>query len=44
MEYKGIELKEVTEPQIFDPPKKMVLAGNSKEMFTEAVKLDKELK
>ena len=25
MEYKGIELKEVTEPQIFDPPKKMLV-------------------
>lgn len=23
MEYKGIELKEITEPQIFDPPKEM---------------------
>ena len=23
MKYKGIELKEVTEPQLFDPPKKM---------------------
>lgn len=27
MEYKGIELKEVTEPQIFDPPKKMFVWG-----------------
>lgn len=25
MKYKGIELKEVTEPQLFDPPKKMVV-------------------
>lgn len=25
MKYKGIELKEVTESQIFDPPKKMVV-------------------
>ena len=25
MEYKGIELKEVTEPQLFDPPKEMVV-------------------
>ena len=25
MKYKGIELKEVTEPQIFDPPKKMLV-------------------
>ena len=23
MKYKGIELKEVTKPQLFDPPKKM---------------------
>lgn len=27
MEYKGIKLKEVTEPQIFDPPKKMLVWG-----------------
>lgn len=25
MKYKGIELKEVTEPQMFDPPKKMLV-------------------
>ena len=25
MKYKGIELKEVTEPQLFDPPKKMLV-------------------
>ena len=25
MEYKGIELKEVTEPQFFNPPKKMIV-------------------
>ena len=25
MKYKGIELKEATEPQIFDPPKKMLV-------------------
>ena len=25
MKYKGIELKEVTEPKIFDPPKKMLV-------------------
>ena len=25
MEYKGIELKEITEPQIFNPPKKMLV-------------------
>lgn len=29
MKYKGIELKEVTEPQIFDPPKKMLVWDNS---------------
>lgn len=27
MKYKGIELKEVTEPQLFDPPKKMLVWG-----------------
>lgn len=27
MEYKGIELKEITEPQLFDPPKKMLVWG-----------------
>ena len=27
MKYKGIELKEVTEPQIFCPPKKMLVWG-----------------
>lgn len=30
MEYKGIELKEVTEPQLFDPPKKMLVWGRYK--------------
>lgn len=25
MKYKGIELKEITEPQIFNPPKKMIV-------------------
>ena len=25
MKYKGIELKKITEPQIFDPPKKMLV-------------------
>lgn len=25
MQYKGIELKEITEPQIFDPPKEMLV-------------------
>ena len=28
MEYKGIELKEITEPQLFDPPKKMLVWDN----------------
>ena len=28
MKYKGIELKEVTEPQLFDPPKKMLVWDN----------------
>ena len=28
MKYKGIELKEVTEPQLFDPPKKMLVWGH----------------
>lgn len=27
MNYKGIELKEVTEPHLFDPPKKMLVWG-----------------
>lgn len=27
MKYKGIELTEVTEPQLFDPPKKMLVWG-----------------
>ena len=27
MEYKGIELTEVTEPKLFDPPKKMLVWG-----------------
>ena len=34
MKYKGIELKEVTEPQLFDPPKKM-LVWESCENITE---------
>lgn len=29
MKYKGIELKEITEPQIFDPPKKMLVWNNT---------------
>lgn len=28
MKYNGIELKEVTEPQLFDPPKKMLVWDN----------------
>ena len=28
MKYKGIELTEVTEPQLFDPPKKMLVWDN----------------
>ena len=34
MEYKGIELKEITEPQLFDHPKKM-LVWESYENITE---------
>ena len=34
MKYKAIELKEVTEPQLFDPPKKM-LVWESYENITE---------
>lgn len=30
MKYKGIELKEITEPQIFDPPKKMLVWRTNK--------------
>ena len=30
MKYKGIELTEVTEPQLFDPPKKMLVWGRYK--------------
>ena len=29
MKYKGIELKEITEPQIFNPPKKMLVWNNT---------------
>ena len=36
MEYKGIELKEVTKPQIFDPPKKMLVCDS----YSSLVKLD----
>lgn len=35
MKYKGIELTEVTEPQLFDPPKKMLVWDNY-----DKVKLD----
>ena len=28
MKYKGVEVKEVTEPQLFDPPKKMLVWDN----------------
>ena len=34
MKYKGIELTEVTEPKLFDPPKKMLVWGYS-ENITE---------
>ena len=40
MEYKGIELKEVTEPQIFNPPKKMLVwdnCGNTVELNVYAI-------
>ena len=38
MKYKGIELKEVTEPQIFDPPKKMLVWDKDNEHpFTDNV-------
>ena len=40
MEYKGIELKEVTEPQFFNPPKKMLVwdhYGNVVELKVYAV-------
>lgn len=36
MKYKGIELKEVTEPQIFNPPKKMLVWDN----YGEPVKIE----
>lgn len=32
MKYKGIELKEITEPQIFGPPKNMLVWGQYKPM------------
>ena len=31
MKYKGIEITEVTEPQLFDPPKKMLVWDNNVE-------------
>ena len=40
MEYKGIELKEITEPQLFDPPKKMLVweyYGNITELDVYAI-------
>ena len=40
MEYKGIELKEITEPQLFDPPKKMLVWGcyeNITELYVYAI-------
>lgn len=36
MKYKGIELKEVTEPQIFNPPKKMLVWG----LYSSITELD----
>ena len=36
MKYKGIELKEVTEPQIFNPPKKMLVWNN----YSDVVELN----
>ena len=36
MKYKGIELKEITEPQIFNPPKKMLVWDN----YGEHVKIE----
>ena len=40
MKYKGIELKEVTEPQFFNPPKKMLVwdnCGNTVELNVCAI-------
>lgn len=36
MKYKGIELKEVTEPQLFDPPKNMLVWDS----YSNVVELD----
>ena len=36
MEYKGIELKEVTEPKLFNPPKKMLVW----DIYSSIVELD----
>lgn len=33
MKYKGIELKEITEPQIFNPPRMMFVWDNGNEKF-----------
>ena len=40
MKYKGIELTEVTEPKLFDPPKKMLVWGcyeNITELYVYAI-------
>jgi len=40
MQYNGIELKKITEPQVFDPPKKMVVwdnDANKKECIVAAI-------
>ena len=40
MQYNGIELVEITEPQVFDPPKKMVVwdnDANKKECIVAAI-------
>ena len=45
MKYKGIELKEVTEPQIFDPPKKMLVwdcCGDEVELEVYAITTRKD--
>lgn len=37
IKYKGMELEEITEPQIFDPPKKMVVADGQNSPRTAIV-------
>ena len=40
MKYKGIELKEITEPQVFNPPRVMVVwdnDANKKECIVAAI-------